>query len=108
MVNDMNIDKHAVRELVLHLENESGFYRQTEMLRKNYAKKKAKDVFDPILAIKGIDSLVLNWFKTREFLQVYTRDFANTFKGRNGIANRQLVCSEILAGWTEEIEELAR
>lgn len=69
----MAVDRAQARELGLFIENDGTLYRQiTTYLIKNYARKKAKGIFDKQQALKGIVNSLVEAGRRK-----YIRDFGS-------------------------------
>lgn len=102
------IDQHSVKELTLHLENTYEFYKQTEPVRKCFAKFYKAGTFDKQKAVRLLSTHILQHINhSREFEIVYDKSWSNEFKGRSGLENRDAVAEEILRSYMEEIIDMA-
>lgn len=71
------LDEHAVRELVLWIENDQQLYRMQEQIHRNMTRKMAQDRYDHDLAAKAFGWLAEAGAKSyaREFGGVWHKDF---------------------------------
>lgn len=94
------VDFTEIDDVSDYLINESEFYRQTEPLRENYAKKIKKGIFDTLSAVKGVENHVRAYLKTEQF----RRDYGAVTLSRTGIG---IIAANILKHWKEEIQEMS-
>lgn len=96
-------NKDEAREIALWSIHDGRFYRQTEGVRLNLAKKVYKGIFEKELAVEFIAK---TWVPVAT--KMYDKEFSN---GDGGIklspATRKLAAAEILDHWMEEIEGIA-
>lgn len=92
-------DVGLAEEIALTVVNEVNAYNAGESIRRNYARKKVKGIYDHNLAIKGLLPIVEIGLKQ---VQRYRNG------DRANVATKRLAAAEILDYWEDEINEKAR